>query len=242
MERSIVLCGRQISYELERKKVKNVNLRIRPDGSIHVSAGKSVPLGFIEDFMQAKAEYIVSALDRFTRRERELSDEAHVVLQGKRLPLTVCRGGRNFAEFVGEGVRLTLTDPEDGQLREKTLEKLRRRICEELVTELCRAAYPQFQNCGVAFPEIKFRKMKSRWGSCRPKSGVLTFSTALAQVPPACAEYVAYHEFTHFLHPDHSAAFYAALEERLPDWRERRKKLREFEGGMPFPGSRREEK
>lgn len=242
MERSIVLCGRQISYELERKKVKHVNLRIRPDGSIHVSAGKSVPLGFIEDFMRAKAEYIISALDGFARRERALLDDTHVVLLGKRLPMTVCRGGKNAAEFADEGVRLTLTDPEDGELREKTLEKLRRRICEQTVAELCRAVYPRFQGCGVAFPEIKFRKMKSRWGSCRPKSGVLTFSTALAQVPPACAEYVVYHEFTHFLQPNHSAAFYAALEERLPDWRERRKRLREFEGGMSFPASRKGEK
>ena len=37
---TVVLSGRKVSYELERKQVKNINLRIRPDGSIHVSASK----------------------------------------------------------------------------------------------------------------------------------------------------------------------------------------------------------
>ena len=34
--RPIVLGGRSLSYECVRKKIKNVNIRIRPDGSIAV--------------------------------------------------------------------------------------------------------------------------------------------------------------------------------------------------------------
>lgn len=37
MNRTILLRGRVITYELERKPVKNLNLRIRADGSVHVS-------------------------------------------------------------------------------------------------------------------------------------------------------------------------------------------------------------
>ncbi len=229
MERSIILCGRRICYELERKNVKNVNLRIRPDGSVHVSAGGRVPLDFIESFMQTKAEYILGAIDRFAQTRHALSDRGYITILGERLPLTVCCGRKNSAVLEGDGVRLTITDPENEALKEKTLEKLRRQICQQTVTDICSAVYPQFRDCGIAFPEIKFRKMKSRWGSCRPKSGVLTFSTVLAQVPADCMEYVVYHEFTHFLQPNHSGAFYTALSERLPDWKERREKLRAFE-------------
>lgn len=41
--RKIKLNGRELAYELERKHVKNINVRIKPD-RVHVSAGKAVPL------------------------------------------------------------------------------------------------------------------------------------------------------------------------------------------------------
>lgn len=41
MTRTVILGGRKIRYELQRKKVKNVNLRIRADGSVSVSAGRA---------------------------------------------------------------------------------------------------------------------------------------------------------------------------------------------------------
>lgn len=39
-----------ISYLLTRKPVKNVNLRIKPEGQILVSANNSVPIEFIDAF------------------------------------------------------------------------------------------------------------------------------------------------------------------------------------------------
>ena len=51
MERKLVLDGRMLTYELERKQVKNINLRIRPDGSIYVSAPRRMPESMIEAFV-----------------------------------------------------------------------------------------------------------------------------------------------------------------------------------------------
>ena len=63
MEQSILLNGQVLTYTLIRKKVKNINLRIK-NGKIFVSAAKSVPLSVIEDIMQKKASWILSALER----------------------------------------------------------------------------------------------------------------------------------------------------------------------------------
>ncbi len=75
----------------------------------------------------------------------------------------------------------------------------------------------------------RVRAMTSRWGSCRAQGGAVTFNVCLAELPVACALYVAAHEFTHFLQPNHSAAFYAELSRVLPDWAERRALLRQWE-------------
>ena len=51
-----------IEYELVRKRVKNVNLRIRADGSVVVSSNKSVSRAFIEDFIREKEDFILRGI------------------------------------------------------------------------------------------------------------------------------------------------------------------------------------
>ena len=57
--------GCQIIYYLEQKPVKNLNLRIRKDCSVFVSANPAVPLETIDAFVCSKASYIFDAIDRF---------------------------------------------------------------------------------------------------------------------------------------------------------------------------------
>ena len=58
MNKIIVLNNRRISYIFEYKNVKNINLRIRSDGSIFVSANKRVPEKIVEGFILSKADFI----------------------------------------------------------------------------------------------------------------------------------------------------------------------------------------
>ena len=68
--RAIWLGDRTIQYELTRKSVKNVNLRIDAAGNVKVSASRRVPLDFIEGFLRQKQELIVSAVGRAEENRR----------------------------------------------------------------------------------------------------------------------------------------------------------------------------
>lgn len=63
--------------------------------------------------------------------------------------------------------------------------------------------------------------MKACWANCRPTLNIITFNRNLAAAPEAFIEYIAAHEFSHFLHPNHSKNFYDFLETVMPDWKER---------------------
>ena len=102
--------------------------------------------------------------------------------------------------------------------------------CRETVQVICEAVYPKFQKYGVEFPQIRFREMVSRWGSCQPKRKILTFNYALIDVPITCIEYVVTHEFVHFMHPNHSKKFYIQLAMFMPDWENRKKVLEKTMG------------
>ena len=64
-ERTVCAGEKNIKYILERKQAKNINLRVRPDGNVRVSAGPWVDASQIDDFVLSKAEFILKAMKRF---------------------------------------------------------------------------------------------------------------------------------------------------------------------------------
>jgi hypothetical protein len=81
---------------------------------------------------------------------------------------------------------------------------------------------------GVAPASISIRNQKSRWGSCS-RSGRLNFNWRLAMVPPELLDYVVTHELCHMIRPDHSAKFWRLVEDAVPDYKDRRLRLRQYE-------------
>ena len=57
-----------ITYELHRKQVKNMNLRVTTSGLVRVSASPRVPLGMIEEFICRHRAFIEKALQK--RKDR----------------------------------------------------------------------------------------------------------------------------------------------------------------------------
>ncbi len=233
MQKDIVLCGKKLRYDLVRKKVKNINLRIKANGEISVSAPRAVPLSMIESFLTEKTDFILRALSHFEKMKETVPKPKQYVsgevfrVFGEEKTMLLQKGEKNIVTLPEDQLLLTVKDPNDFALKEKTVKKWQEEIYREKILFLCEKIYPSFATHGIAFPEIRFRRMTSRFGSCQPKKGVLTFNTALAEAPISCIEYVIFHEFCHFLHPDHSKRFYAELELHVPDQKEKRRLLNE---------------
>lgn len=47
-----------VSYTLQRKQVRNINLRIRPDGSVHVSAPRRTAVSAVDAFVASRAAWV----------------------------------------------------------------------------------------------------------------------------------------------------------------------------------------
>ena len=98
----------------------------------------------------------------------------------------------------------------------------RRRITE-------RAAYFA-EKMGVDYGRIAIKAAKTRWGSCSAQ-GNLNFHWKLILMPPAILDYVVVHELAHRIEMNHSPRFWTQVERILPDYRERRRWIKE-NGGL----------
>ena len=222
----------KISYSLTRKPVKNVNLRVKSDGRVLVSANNSVPTEFIDAFIKQKQKYIISALAKFEEKrrlmkeipKRYVSGENYTLL-GKNLRLKVEEAKEETVCTDGIYIFLRVKDKNNFRHKEIMIDRWLKEYQMMIFKELVDEKYALFQKYNVPYPELRVRYMTSRWGSCQPKRGIITLNSQLIKVPRNCIEYVVLHEFAHYIHPNHSRQFWDFVSMMMPDWKERKKEL-----------------
>ena len=178
MIREVEYNGQIIKYELIRKRVKNINLRVRTDGTVTVSANQRVSMKYIDSFVLSKAEFVIKAVESCKNRIETKSESRYT-----------------SDEFL------------------------------ELAEKYCNEVYNSFTEYKIDRPRIKFRKMKSRWGSCNFVKCVITLNTNLIYCTEEMIYYVIVHEFSHLVVPNHSKDFYKVVERFFPDYKRIRKAM-----------------
>lgn len=80
---------------------------------------------------------------------------------------------------------------------------------------------------GYKYKRVQIRYQNSRWGSCST-NGTLSFNCAIMCLPHALREYIVVHEICHIARMDHSPAFWALVEETIPDYKKLRRELKSY--------------
>lgn len=230
-EREVFVDGQKIVFHLERKAVKNLNLRIRRDGSVFVSANRTVPCTEIERFVRSKSKYVLAAIQKFNdairfnlQPKKYVSGETFYIL-GRSLRLKVSCAKKDSIDSDEAYIYLAVKNPSDYGAKSRIVRRFMNQRCNNVFTGVMDELYPLVGKYGVKRPVLKIRNLESRWGSCLVQKGVVTVNRRLIVAPQCCIEYVVLHELCHFIHPNHSVKFYALLSALMPDWKERKKLL-----------------
>lgn len=231
--RILVCGGREVRWVLTRKKVRNVNLRVKPDGIVYISANTRVPVKFIEDFIREKSDFIFSALEGFSKRGNApaLPKASEDYQSGD----TLCYFGKYYTLRIDIDESISYAAQENVSVGEdkivvtvryenrvgKVLEKFYADETRKLFETLNRRTRLMFSAKGydVRQAGLQIREMSSRWGSCHISGGKIVMNSRLALYPEICAAYVFVHEYAHFAVPDHSAAFWAVVGDIMPDYK-----------------------
>ena len=99
--RKLVLGSREVTVEFERKRIRNINVRVRRDGTLYCSLPYYASVKEAEDFIVSKQDYLLKSIDNVVSEEktkslsrRFIDGEVFTVL-GNPYVLKVLEGAKN---------------------------------------------------------------------------------------------------------------------------------------------------
>lgn len=217
-----------IPIEFERKRIKNMYLRILPpDGRVHISAPLKMSEEEIQRFVAAKAEWIRIQQEKVERRNiREpltYSEGEEILIWGCSYRLTLRETTvHSRIEVIGDEVILYTKSDSSFKDREKVMNEWYKKA---LKTEIPFLLIRWEQRIGVKSNSYTIRNMKTRWGTCNIRTKNICLNLQLAKKQSKCLEYVVVHELVHLLEQSHNAVFKGYMDHFLPDWRRIKKEL-----------------
>ena len=210
------------------KHIKHLHIGVYPpDGDVRVSAPFGVKVEDVHKAVLSRLPWIYKHRERFQRaaiqNSQQLSSgEVHYVW-GKPYLLSVAERPGDVSVVLKDG-RLNIGVPPAS-----SPDRVRRYLDAWYRSQL-RQAIPEVLNVwepivGAYATDWRIRRMKTLWGSCNASSGRITINLELAKKHPESLDCVAVHELVHLLERGHGTGFKARMDQVMPDWRARQRRL-----------------
>ena len=199
---------------IEKKNNKNLYIRITDDFKIKVTCPKLYTKLIINKILEENKISIKKMLDKKKKENINRIKEDNLLL-GKSLNVL-------YKDVKKPLFKDNILIVKDDLMKDKWYKKKAMELFKIYLDE----AYFVFDE-DIPYPKLKVRLMKTRWGVCNKKDDSVTLNLELIKKDPVFLNYVIVHELSHFVHFDHSKAFWSTVEKYCPDYKNVRKKLKE---------------
>jgi len=203
-------------------RARHYRLTLRRDGTALVTIPAHGSQRAAEKFAAQHAEWLARARERQARRPQVPPVWAlgtTVLWRGELREIRAASpaeiGSARWRVQVSLGGELFRVATLEGDLR-PTLEAHFARIAR---VELPLRTAELAASVGLVVKRVTVRDQRSRWGSCSSR-GTISLNWRLVQAPDFVRDYIIYHELMHLREMNHSARFWARVEEVCPGWRE----------------------
>jgi predicted metal-dependent hydrolase len=210
-----------------RKDVKNINLRVKPNLEVILSAPVELEDRYIDSFLESKREWIEKRLDFFREYQRVENKKEFVSGEnfrylGDNYRLKVVENIRDEVRLENGFLVLYVQNKRDTELKSMLIKNWYKTQAKEIFQKLMAKYQPIVKK---DINRVTIKEMKTRWGSCNSQKGYINLNLELIKEPIRCIEYVVAHELAHLVYPNHSREFYNYLSYLLPEWKELKLKL-----------------
>ena len=217
--------GETISYLLERSSRRTIGLKITADGLV-VHAPKRIVAFQLNQVLQEKSNWILSKLQARAANHVGKIEWIHgeqLLYLGNDIQLSVSQNSSKKAIIFDQNT-LFIASPQPNThalIARKVIQWYKKQAAIDFSRRLEILA----AKLGVATPPLTLSNAQSRWGSCNSR-GQVRLSWRLLQAPPHIINYVICHELAHLKQMNHSAKFWAVVEQLFPNYKAAEKELK----------------
>ena len=240
IERRLALSGTPVTFAVARsRRRRTIGLKVTEDG-LTVTLPSSLGLHHADNAVLDKADWVLDRLEKMARRARPALqgiDGEAIGWLGETLTLQVHPGDRARTQIkrsdTAIDVYVDANLPADlaASAVRRSLHRWRKAEALALMTPKVEG---YAKTLGARVPKVSVREQRRRWGSCS-EDGSIRMNARLIAFPEPMIDYVCAHEACHLKVMDHSARFYALLDQIMPDHRIRQRALKETVGaGVSF--------
>ncbi len=206
----VEILGNVYQVEIVKKMNRNTYIRVK-DGVIKVTTNYMSSNKSIEKLILDNQMSIMKMINKDKKKIEKKNDFYYL---GKKYDVVY-----GFKDLEITGTRIFVKD-------EKSLNKYLNNEIIRIFREHLDYWVEVFEE-RIPVPNLKIRKMTSRWGVCNTRNHNVTLNYMLYKYDICCLDYVIVHELSHFIHPNHSKNFWLLVEKYYPKYKECRKMLKE---------------
>ena len=193
-----------------RKNNKNTYIRIKED-KVYITTNYFTTNRSINKLLLTNRKSIEKMIDKTIKRQEK---DKYFSLFGKKY------------DIIFNSNELLIKDNIIYSKDEKAFNKWLNNYIKTTYTNHLNYWYELFEE-NIPKPNLKIRKMKTRWGVCNTKNHNITLNYELYKYDIECLDYVIVHELSHLIEANHSKKFWAVVEKYYPNYKIIRKKLRD---------------
>ena len=193
-----------------RKNNKNTYIRIKND-TVYITTNYFTSNFRIKKLIEDNQKSIEKMLIR--AKKRQLLDDKFLLF------------GSEYHIIYDNKSNLTIKDNTIYAKDEKHLNTWLNKYLKETYQKHLDYWYSKFSE-NIPTPNLKIRKMKTRWGVNNLSRHTITLNRELIKYDISCLDYVIVHELAHLIEANHSKQFWQIVEKYYPNYKNCRKILR----------------
>ena len=200
------------SYEVEviRKNNKNIYIRVK-NNKVIVTCNYFTTERYIKKLIKDNYSSIIKMIDKDSIRQ-EKKEKFYLFGQ--------------VYDIVYGFKEIDIKDNKIYVLNKTKLDNYLNKYIKKIFSERLNYWYNLYQE-EIPKPNLKIRKMTTRWGVCNLKNKNVTLNYELYKYDLECLDYVIIHELSHFIYPNHSKKFWNQVEKYCNNYKSIRKKLKD---------------
>lgn len=205
-----------IEYDIiveKKASTKNTYIRVKNDLKIYITTNTFTTNKYIENLVRDNYKSIVRMINK---EKKKIDNNCDFNFLGNRYEIVYV----DYCDIELGNTKVFLNKNLD-------IDKWYKKKAKVLFKEHLDLMYNQFSR-SIPYPDLRIRKMTTRWGVCNTKSKTITLNLELIKRDTKYLDYVIVHELSHLIHANHSSLFWQLVEENCPNYKKIKNEMKSF--------------